>query len=193
MTRSPVVACLLAALAVGCATASSGIPFPGPSRPYGGSPHVIPGLIEAEHYDEGGPGEAYQDADETNRGADYRGVTQVDIEQRADASNGYGIGWTRAGEWLAYTVLVRDSGTYTVEFPVASNRQGGIFHLEMNGVDVTGPIRIPDTGGWTTLEMIRKDNVRLEPGLYVMRLVMDENGESRGIGDIDYMRFRRVR
>ena len=173
----------------GCATWSSNNALPGPGMPYGGAPHAIPGLIEAEHYDEGGPGVAYQDSDEANHGAEYRGATQVDIEQRPDASNGHGIGWVRAGEWLAYTVSIQKTGVYTVEFPVASQRKGGAFHLEIDGKDVTGPVEIPDTGAWTKLEMIRKENVRLESGVYVMKMVMDINGESGGIGDIDYMRF----
>ena len=161
-------------------------------EPYGGEPHAIPGKIEAEHYDRGPAGEAYHDNDEVNRGADYRSGTQVDIEQRSDASNGHGIGWATAGEWLTYTVDIRESGTYTVEFPVASDGEGGTFHLDVGGTDVTGPIRIPDTGGWGHLEMIEKENVELEAGVHVMRLSMDTNGESGGVGDIDHMRFTRV-
>jgi hypothetical protein len=70
------------------------------SKPFQGKVHKIPGKVEAEHYDEGPPGVAYQDTDEANQGADYREATQVDIEKRSDASNGHGIGWTRKGEWL---------------------------------------------------------------------------------------------
>ncbi|MDZ4860707.1 MAG: carbohydrate-binding protein [Candidatus Hydrogenedentes bacterium] len=173
-------------LATGCATGNRANSS---TTPYGGNPHTIPGLIETEHFDEGKPGEAYNDIDEVNHGAAYRGLTQIDIEQRADASNGYGIGWVRAGEWVAYTVKVAESGTYTVEFPVASQKEGGIFHLEIEGKDLSGPIQIPDTGAWTKLEMIRAHNVRLKAGTHVLRIVMDANGDSGGVGDIDYMRF----
>ena len=173
----------------GCQTIGAGRIAAGPTRPHGGAPHVIPGTIEAEHYDEGAPGVAYLDVDEKNHGADYRGVTQVDIEKRPDASNGHGLGWTRAGEWVVYTVVVQESGTYTVEFPVASNKKGGSFHLEFNGRDVTGPIEVPDTGGWQKLQMIQTDNVRLEAGEYVMKMVMDTAGPSGSIGDIDFIRF----
>ena len=113
------------------------------SKPFKGKPQQIPGKVEAEHYDEGEPGKAYHDNDVKNSGANYRGSTQVDIEKRPDASNGHGIGWTRKGEWLNYTVEVKESGTYTIEIPVASNKQGGIFHLEIAGRDITGPIRVP--------------------------------------------------
>lgn len=184
---------LFSLFALACGTTSPRAELSGPTLPFGGTAHVIPGVIEAEHFDEGPPGEAYHDLDETNHGVGYRGITHVDIEKRPDASNGHGIGWTRAGEWLAYTVVVRETGTYTVEFPVASDKEGGTFHLEVGGVDVTGPIKVPDTGAWTKLEMIRKENVQLEEGTFMMKMVMDTDGASGGIGDIDYMRFVKER
>lgn len=159
------------------------------SKPYGGKPHVIPGLIEAEHYDEGDPGVAYHDVDEINEGVDYRGKTYVDIEKRSDASNGHGVGWTRAGEWFVYTVKVEKSGTYRIEFPVASNKKGGKFHLEFDGKDVTGPIDVPDTGGWSKLKTISADKVELKEGTYTLKASMDSEGESGSIADIDYMKF----
>lgn len=171
-------------LLMGCATSGA----PG-LRPYGGAAQHLPGTIEAEHYDLGAPGVAYHDVEAENLGADYREATQVDIEARPDASNGHGVGWTRAGEWIAYSVIVDESGAYTIEFPVASNKRGGIFHLEMNGKDVTGPIAVPDTGGWAHLEMIRAENVELEAGRFLLKMVMDAVGESGSIGDIDYLRF----
>lgn len=161
--------------------------------PYRGTAHRIPGLIETEHFDEGGPGVAYRDVDEANHGAAYRGVTHVDIEQRPDASNGYGIGWIRAGEWLIYSVIVERSGAYHVEIPVASQKKGGIFHIEVAGKDVSGPIEIPDTGAWTKLETIRLDGVKLHKGNHILKLVMDSNGDSGGIGDIDCLRFSLMR
>lgn len=160
-------------------------------RPYAGGAYSIPGTIEAEHYDAGPPGYAYVDVDEVNHGADYRRKTQVDIEARDDASNGHGIGWTRATEWLAYTVHVAETGSYAVEMPVASNGQGGTFHIAVDGLDVTGRVAVPDTGGWGNLEIIRVEGVMLEEGLHVMTLVMDTDGESGSIGDIDYLRFVR--
>lgn len=175
--------------AIGCATPAEKPGSGGASTPYGGTPHAIPGLIEAEHYDDGGPDVAYYDIDEVNHGAAYRGVTHVDIEQRADASNGHGIGWTRTGEWLIYTVNVQTSGTYTVEIPVASQKQGGVFHLEIDGKDISGSIAVPDTGAWTKLETLHVHGVRLKNGIHAMKLVMDSEGPSGSIGDIDYLKF----
>ena len=162
---------------------------PPASQPYGDAPHEIPGKIEAEHFDRGPAEVAYHDVDEENLGADYREATQVDIEKRPDASNGHGVGWTRKGEWIVYSVDVKETGEYTLEIPVASNKQGGTFHLEFDGEDVTGPIRVPDTGGWDKLKLIKHPGVKLTAGTYRMRMVMARQGPSGSIADLDYLRF----
>ena len=159
------------------------------SKPYKGKVHQIPGKIEAEHYDEGAPGKAYYDVDEKNLGTDYREVTQVDIEKRSDASNGHGIGWTRKGEWLNYSVDVKEPGTYTIEMPVASKKMGGLFVLAIEGKDICLPIQIPDTGGWDKLKVIKCAGVKLTKGRHVIRVMMLVQGQSGSIGDIDYFKF----
>jgi hypothetical protein len=174
----------------GCASSASS--WPGPSRPYKDRIHVIPGTVETEDFDEGGEGVAYHDLDPKNqetKGPPYRPPTGVDLEWREEASGKFNLGWTRPGEWLVYTVEVRESGTYTIEMQVASNKKGGLFHLEFNGVDRTGPIDVPDTGGWKILKPHAKKGVRLEAGRFAMKAVMDKEGESRSIGDIDYFKF----
>ena len=161
------------------------------TKPFRGKEHVIPGKIETEHYDEGKPGEAYYDADEKNLGVDYRGVTQVDIEKRDDASNGHGIGWTKAGEWVAYSVDVKESGDYDVKFVLSAPSEGGKIHLDFNGKDATGPIAVPNTGSFQKLGSVVKKNVPLEAGKYVMKMVMDANGKSGWVSDIDSIEFTR--
>lgn len=159
------------------------------TKPFSGEPSTIPGLIEAEHWDKGEAGVAYADDDGVNKGEDYREPTQVDIEKRSDASNGHGIGWTRPGEWLIYTVEVVEDGTYTVEIPVASKGQGGTFRIEIDGKDVSGPITIPDTGSWQKLVLLKHEGVELKKGSYKMKINMTEGGPGGGIGDIDYYKF----
>ena len=161
-------------------------------KPFKGKAQVIPGVVEAEHFDEGPAGVAYFDVDDKNQGADYREPTGVDIEARPDASNKHGIGWIREKEWLIYTVEVKEAGEYVLEIPVASNKPGGTFHIQFDGEKVTGPITIPDTGGWDKLETLTVKDVTLEAGLQRMKLMMDKDGESGGIGDIDLVRFKKA-
>jgi len=179
---------LLLLLTVSCATASE---WPGPSRPYKNKVHTIPGTIEAEDFDEGGEGVAYHDMEEEQKEKKeppYR-KTGVDLEWREDASGKFNLGWTRPGEWLIYTVDVRESGTYTIEMMVACDKRGGQFRLEFNGVDKTGQVEVPDTGGWKNLKPFSKTGVKLEAGRYAMKLVLDKGGERGSIGDIDFFRF----
>ena len=49
-------------------------------RPYLGQRFVVPGKLEAEHFDEGGPGLAYADTEVENRGnSSLRSADHVDI------------------------------------------------------------------------------------------------------------------
>ncbi|MCP4197022.1 MAG: carbohydrate-binding protein [Proteobacteria bacterium] len=161
------------------------------TKPFRGKPHMIPGKIETEDYDEGKPGEAYYDVEEKNLGVDYRGATQVDIEKRDDASGGHGIGWTKAGEWVAYTVVVKETGNYDVKFVLSAPSEGGKIHLDFNGKDATGPIAVPNTGSFQKLGMVVKQKVPLKAGKYVMKMVMDANGKSGYVSDIDSIEFTR--
>ena len=49
------------------------------SAPFGGTPWTIPGIIEAENFDEGGEAVAYHDANAGNNGGEYR-TTGVDVD-----------------------------------------------------------------------------------------------------------------
>ena len=184
-----------ALLGTGCAASGEGgsdvAADPGLARPYGGMPASIPGKIEAEHFDDGPDGLAYHDLDPENQGVPYRRTT-VDIEPRNDASNGHGIGWTRGGEWVIYTVNVAMTGKYTIRIPVASPNIGGTFHLESDGKDVTGPIQVPNTGSWQKLETITVTGVELRGGVRTLRLSLDRDGaETKSVADIDCFIFER--
>lgn len=84
---------------------------------------------------------------------------------------------------------MKKTGAYDLQIPVASGGQGGTFHLEFNDKDVSGPIEVPDTGGWETLQTLSLEGLQLEKGIQEMKLVMDTQGESGSIGDIDCLRF----
>jgi len=158
----------------------------GGSGPYTGSPVALPGTIQAENFDKGGTGVAYNDTTSSNDGGQYRTTEGVDIEVTSDTGGGYDVGWTKPGEWLNYTVNVATAGTYTIEARVAASGAGGTFHIEANGVDKTGPMTIPNTGGWQTWTTISKSNVSLSAGSQIWRLVIDSAGTV--VGNINYIK-----
>jgi len=163
------------------------------SAPFGGSPWALPGFVEAEHFDEGLEGEAYHDVTPENDGGQYR-PTGVDIETTTDTGGGQfgapvggrNVGWMTAGEWLKYTVSVFGTGTYVLTVRVASIAPGGTFHIEFDGVDRTGPLTIPDTGGWQAWTNIAVE-VHLPGGVQVMRLMQDSNGETGVFGNVNWI------
>ena len=112
----------------------------------------------------------------------------MDIQAASDAGGGYNVGWMAAGEWLNYSVDVA-AGIYTIEARVASNGPGGTFHIEANGSNVTGPMNIPDTGGWQAWRTIAKSGVSLKAGRQTLRVVLDANGLTGVFGNLNYLRI----
>jgi hypothetical protein len=171
------------------ASGGSGGGNPGTSVPFGGTPINLPGILQTEDFDDGGEGVAYHDLTSANQGGAYRN-TGVDIVPSGDTTGGYALAYIRAGEWLNYSVDVGAAGVYDLEFRVASAGFGGTFRVEVNGVDKTGPMSIPDTGGWYTWTTIRKSGVSLSAGDQVWRVVMLTNATStRDVGNINYIRL----
>jgi hypothetical protein len=158
----------------------------GGSTAFGGTATVLPGTIEAENFDEGGASVAYVDTTAGNRGGAYR-QTDVDIEATTDAGGGFDVAWTRAGEWLMYTANVSASGTYALDLRVASVGGGGIVRIDVDGTDVTGPLTIPNTGGWQTWTTLRKSGVALTSGVHRIRLVFVAAGTD-GIANVNFLR-----
>lgn len=70
---------------------------------------------------------------------------------------------------------------------VASAGAGGTFHIEVNGVDKTGRLTVPNTGGWQTWTTIQKSAVTLSAGPQVWRIVVDTNGAT-AVGNFNYVR-----
>ncbi|WP_258101097.1 alpha-amylase family glycosyl hydrolase [Marinoscillum pacificum] len=128
----------------------------------------LPGTVEVENFDNGADGESYHDNDASNQGGQYR-TTGVDIE--ACSEGGYSVGWTNGGEWLEYTVNVAASGNYDIGVRVAG-AVGGTLRVEFDGVNKTGPINAPNTGGWQSWQTVTVTNVSLKAGQQIMRIYM---------------------
>lgn len=165
----------------GGVSTSGSTPTSGAGMPFGGVPAALPGLVQAEHFDMGGEGVGYHDTDPINSGGALRSEG-VDLQPTIDG--GYNVGWMAPGEWLAYTVSVAAAGAYTAEFRVAALGPGGQFHLELGGADVTGPLTIPDTGGWQSWRVL-STSVTLPAGPHLAKLVMDRPG-AIAVGNVDW-------
>jgi len=142
-----------------------------PKKPYNTIAKDIPGSIEAEEYDFGGQGVSFNDLDTNNQGdATFRGDA-VDLENTGDTSGIYDVGWIMNGEWLEYTVNVMETGTYSMYLRVAVDGDNRTLHVEMDGVDITGAINLPNTGGWQAWQTVTVNNLNLTAGEKQMRVV----------------------
>jgi hypothetical protein len=170
------------------ANAALSPPPPPSSTPFGGTPAAVPGLIEAENFDDGGEGVAYHDTAAGNKGGVYR-ATDVDIQPTTDVGGGYNVGWTKTGEWLKYTVNVAATATYTLETRVANIGTGATFHVEVDGVDRTGSIAVPDTGAWDAWQTITTPGIPLTAGQRVLRVVFDSMASGGAVGGFNWFRL----
>lgn len=118
--------------------------------PYGGVSWQIPGIIEAENFDEGGEGIAYHDFEETNLGGVFRTSEGVDIlNSNAGVTK---IGYVKSGEWLEYSVKVENTDKYFLRVTLGSPSSSSKLRIEIDGIDKTGLVAIPNTGGYEDWE-----------------------------------------
>jgi endoglucanase Acf2 len=150
----------------------------GNGTPFNGSPAPVPGKIEAEHYDNGGEGTAYHDADANNIGLAFRPNEGVDLEGSNDG--GFDIYWITAGEWVEYTIVAAEAGQYDFAPYVATVPGFGNLTLLIDGIDVSGKRPVLSTGGWQFWRPIEIDNVPLEAGVHIMRLEFDSDSDKTG-------------
>ncbi len=136
--------------------------------PFGGVPTVLPGVLEAERFDEGYPGDAYFDCDLDNTGGAFR--TGVDVDIESIPGGGFNVGYICAADWMEYTVDVQVPGEYNAVARVSSQPGAGAFRIERDGVDLTGQVSVPPTGGWQTYVDV-PFTLELQAGEQTLRLL----------------------
>lgn len=134
---------------------------------------ALPGVIQAEDFDNGCVNQVYADSSTENAGGAYR-VTNVDIASTTDiGTSGYYVGWTTAGEWLDYTVDIPQAGNYTFTYRVASPYSGGSITMNVVGVAGINLITaVPQTGGWESWRDAVSSSVNLPEGKQTIRLTL---------------------
>ena len=152
--------------------------------PYKGSPISLPGTVEAEDYDFGGQGVAFNETTTANEGGAYRTTEPVDIE--VTTGGGFNVGYVVTDEWLEYTVNVTSAGAYNIEARVAATAAGKTFRLELDGTSI-GNFTLPNTTGWQIWQLVTLSNVNLTAGQKVLRLYA-----TSGDFNIDRVTFSKV-
>jgi hypothetical protein len=100
----------------------------------------------------------------------YVAMSGIRLEGTADAGGGQNVAWIDDTDWMDYTVNVPASGTYRVNFRVATEKNGPPqFQLRTAGGSVLTTINVPNTGGfqnWTTVSA----NITLAAGSQTFRI-----------------------
>ena len=126
-------------------------------QPFGENAPVLPGTIRIDEYDNGIAGVAYNNA--------TRSTTTA----------------LKDGQWMDYTVDVKEDGLYSIDINVASTKTGGMFHLAEYGLDklefLTEFVEVPKTGGATEWKVLHgRLQVPLAAGRHVFTLLIDKGG-----------------
>ncbi|GAB2706367.1 hypothetical protein GCM10027037_35810 [Mucilaginibacter koreensis] len=149
-------------------------------------PHIVTNkaIINSADYDLGSQRYAYYDKDTSsyqytpgvntqgNKGHAYRN-DGVDIKK-------YGSGYTvfsiEDGEWLQYTLNVKQAGTYKIIYYTSGNAQPATIEAKVQGIK-TYPINIPATtaqnDNWNKAEIA---NVQLNKGVNKLKLLFIKGG-----------------
>ena len=164
---------------------------PVPRQPYGGKAVELPGKIEAENFDIPGTGKENKtcnDADSDNHActdegknaecSDYREGTGVDVCKKA---TGYVVGHNQEGEWLEYTVNVKEAGDYSMVASVATDNSTAGFSLSVDG-NTVAEVLVSGTS-WDEFKDV-KATVPLPAGEHILRMTVTGSWF-----DVDYFAF----
>lgn len=126
-------------------------------EPYNETVPELPGTILTEEYDKGASSVSYHDASRSTTTA------------------------SKDGQWMEYTVDVKEEGLYTMEAEIASTKSGGMFHLSEYSFDdltfYTNFIEVPNTGSTREFKSIRCPmTMPLTAGRHVLCLNIDKGG-----------------
>jgi chitinase len=97
----------------------------------------------------------------------YNNMAGIQTEACTDDGGGLNVGYIDATDWMAYyNINFPVSGTYKVEYRVASLSGGGTVSCDLNaGAIQLGQLAVPSTGGWQNWTTI-SHNVTVTAGTY---------------------------
>ncbi len=106
----------------------------------------------------------------------YAFMAGVQTETTQDIGGGQDVGWIDAGDWMAFTnINFPASGTYLVEYRVASPT-GSMLSLDLNGGSILlGNVTIPATGDWQNWTTV-SHTVTLSAGTFNVGIYAQQGG-----------------
>lgn len=141
------------------------------SRPYGGVPQRIPGVVKCGLYDEGGPGIAYSDTTPENVAS-----KTFRADEGVDAASETCIGSVNSGEWLTYSVDIAEAGDYRATFTYGTPIRGHAkLHVFIDG-EKAGTFLCPahSASHWGADSKSVIERMRLPAGRHWLTILCEE-------------------
>ena len=164
-------------------------PEPVERKMFKGAAISIPGKVEAEDFDIKGVGETngisnvtYKETDSENHGddKDYRAdASDVDIYKKA---SGRVVGYNSEGDWLEYTVDVKEAGEYDVTVSFATDNSTSGISLSLDGNTIVENIATSGSSWDEFKDATAK--ATLTAGKHILRMTVTGSWV-----DIDYLNF----
>ena len=136
----------------------------------------LPGTLEAEDFDTGADGITYHDSNNNKEGdaSSYRSDGGIDIVK---GNGGFVIGYTNSGEWMEYTVQVKEAGIYEYDAWASSGTSNSSFSISLNNngetKSLTPSLVVPQTGNndWSKYVALHgRLSIPLEEGKQIIRI-----------------------
>lgn len=155
----------------------SGFNVYAPREPFNGEKE-IPGIIEAEDFDKGVEGVTFHDSDNVNEGDNKNYRTDAGGVDLVNGNGGCAIGYTATGEWLEYTVNVKEAGDFTYDATVSCGSSSSSFEIGLvkeNSITTLAKVNVPQIAenDWNTYKVISGNlSVPLEAGKQILRITI---------------------
>ncbi|WP_343614595.1 glycosyl hydrolase family 18 protein [Flavobacterium sp.] len=107
----------------------------------------------------------------------YSTMSGVQTEPTTDTGGGLNVGYCDTGDWMAYyNINFPTSGSYVIEYRVASAVTGGRLSSDLNaGTIQLGNVNVPNTGGWQNWQTITQ-TVNVNAGTYNFGIYVQNTG-----------------
>jgi beta-glucanase (GH16 family) len=102
---------------------------------------------------------------------------QAGVQLEACTEGGQDVGWIDTNDWMAYnSITFPTSGSYRVEYRVASGAAGGTLSLDLNAGSIPlGQLAVPGTGGWQNWTTV-SHTVNINAGTYNVGVFAAQGG-----------------
>jgi DNA-directed RNA polymerase specialized sigma24 family protein len=155
-----------------------------------GRAHDLPGTLLFADFDRGGNGVAFQERDDKPRNPFYRSEpVGINIYHGVPV-----VAYVPNGEWLRYTVNVKEAGTYTVAVKYGkangADPRNARVQFEVDGQAVGGELRLEDTQRWDNAKTVTSQPFQLTAGIHDLRALFF--GEQDEMGDFWSMEFKKA-